>query len=279
MKANHSLQCGLAAAAVVRVPLADVAELRRRPGPVPPGTLSSSFLKHSDEQSVVGLTAVYQAIQAGSLGGTDFSQWGVLAAPRWLGRNTVCSVLSRFAVEGAWGVSPHLIPHRSLHSLSGTVSLALKAQGPNYGVAGSQGAVSEVMLSALALLHRYQLPGVWVVLTQIDPELPPQVSGQPLPGTVGIGVALALTPWRPGSGQPCLRIQSSIAQPREQPVSVDSLIVLLERLQSGTVRQILELDHGAWLEVTLPAAQTSDLTRAIRPPVRWTLGLSAESKR
>jgi hypothetical protein len=139
--------------------------------------------------------------------------------------------------------------------------------------------VSEVLLSALALLHRYKLPGTWVVLTQIDPELPPQVSGQPLPGTVGIAAALALTPWRPGSGLPCLRIQSSTAKPREQAVSLDSLVVLLERLQTGTVRQILELDHGAWLEVTLPAAHLSDLTKTIRPLLKWTLGLSAESKR
>ena len=278
MKTSHSLQCGLLAASVVRVPVEVIPELRKKPGPVPAGTLSPAFLKHSDEQTVVGLSAVYQAMESGDLLGKDFSQWGVLGAPRWLGRNTVGAILSRFDVEGAWGVSPHLIPHRSLHSLSGTISLALKSQGANYGVGGSQGLIGETFLSALALLKRYDLPGVWAVFTQLDPEFPPIPSGQPVPGSTAVAAAMALTPWNANSDLPCVRVHTSMAQSRDNSVPLDSLIVALDRLKNGSPRQVLELEHGAWLEVTSPARKADIINKTIRPPVRWTIGSSVENK-
>lgn len=278
MEANHSLQCGLLAVGVVRVPVETVPELRRQPGPVPEGRLSPSFLKHSDEQTVVGLTAVYQAMQAGGIVKTDFSQWGVLGAPRWLGRNTVGAILTRFDGEGAWGVSPHMIPHRSLHSLSGTISLALKSKGPNFGVGGSQGALGETMLSAVSLLHSYQLPGAWIVFTQLDPEYPPQPSGQPLPGSFGMAAAMALVPWTPNSPLPSIRLHTSITQNQVEAVPLESLLNLLERLREGAPRQVLELEQGAWMEVTLPARKPDNLNNAIRPPVQWRHGSSVERK-
>jgi hypothetical protein len=106
--------------------------------------------------------------------------------------------LKRFAAEGAWGVSPHLIPHRSLHAISGTVSLALKMHGPNFGVGGGPRAAAEVLLSAAAMLTCRKLPGVWVVLTAQDPEGPPDEAGRHAPGTCFAALALALVPAQPG---------------------------------------------------------------------------------
>src|SRR5205823_2855913 len=110
------------------------------------------------------------AIHRHGLAGTRFTDWGVLAAPRYLGRSAMAVALQRFAAEGAWGLSPHLIPHHSLHSVSGTISQALKINGPNIGVGGGPGSGAEAFLAATALLSAGQVPGVWVVLTGWDPE-------------------------------------------------------------------------------------------------------------
>src|SRR5262249_5568186 len=126
--------------------------LRQAPGPVVGPALPASFLKHADEQTVVGLTAVFRAIHQHQLAATPFADWGARAAPRFLGRVTMASALQKFASEGAWGISPHLIPHRSLHSVSGTVSQALRIHGPNLGVGGGPGAAAEVMLAAAAMV-------------------------------------------------------------------------------------------------------------------------------
>jgi hypothetical protein len=176
-------------------------------------SLPTAFLKHSDEQTVVGLAAVFQAINRCGLTGTPFTRWAVLAAPRFLGRASLALALQRFVLEGAWGVSPHLIPHRSLHSLSGTVSQALAIHGPNYGVGGGTQAAGEIMLAAAALLCDGQAPGVWLVLTGWHPEpiLDPPAGALSLPGpraaeAVYGAVALALTPCPPAWDGPRLRI-------------------------------------------------------------------------
>jgi hypothetical protein len=275
LKAISPVICGLAARGYVRAPVEQLPTLRRCPCPAAPDALPSTFLKHSDEQTVCGLAAVFQAIHEHQLGDTDFSNWGVLAGPLFLGRNTVGAALARFAAEGAWGVSPHLIPHRSLHSLSGTVSHALKIHGPNYGVGGGPGAVSEALLNAAALLHGQRLPGVWLVLTQMDPELPPIPSGQPVPGTSGVALALALVPWLAGSSLPRLRFlvdaegrqaASGNGLPGCERVSVDALHLRLETSRSERVPLALELEHGGRLEIEYATERISEAaTRLLAP--------------
>jgi hypothetical protein len=199
----------------VRVHYEGLADLRRQPGPACGAPLPPAFLKHTDEQTVVGLAAVLRAIhdhgltpapQArsasdGTTGNPGFTDWGIVAAPRFLGRPTMAAALQRFAAEGAWGVSPHLIPHRTLHSVSGTVSQALKIHGPNFGVGGGPGAAAEGLLTGAAMLECRRLPGVWVVITALDPEQAPDECGRPAPGTVCAGLALALVAPRPqGAG-------------------------------------------------------------------------------
>lgn len=132
--------------------------------------LAASFLKHADDQTVAAFAAVFQAIERFGMAGVSFTDWAVLAAPRFLGRMTMVSALQRFGDEGAWGVSPHLIPHRSLHSVSGSISQVLQIHGPNYGIGGGPDCASEIFLAVTALLGREHLPGVWVVLTGWQPE-------------------------------------------------------------------------------------------------------------
>jgi hypothetical protein len=253
----------LEAHAVVRVDVASLPELRRQLGPVPGQPLPQSFLKHVDEQTLVGLAAVFQAIQAYGLD-IDFRDWGVLGAPRFLGRPTMAVALERFLAEGAWGVSPHLIPHRSLHSLSGTVSQALKIHGPNFGVGGGPGGAAEGVLAAAALLVRKQLPGVWLVLTCLDPDHPPDDSGRPPVGTHCVGLALALTAVQHGRRGVRVRVCSGVAasegldapEPAEERtpgfdlLRLECLLDLLQHTPGHNLTLIEELDPCSWIELS-----------------------------
>jgi hypothetical protein len=243
--------CAIAAEAVVRANLDSLEALRRHPGPVHGEPLPASLLKHADEQTVAGLCAVYQAIAKAGLQTICFRDWGVVAAPRFLGRPTMAAALQRFVAEGAWGVSPHLIPHRSLHSISGTVSQALKIHGPNFGVGGGPNGTVEALLAATALLERKPLPGVWMVLTSLSPQLPPDEAGRMPPGTQAVGLALALTPIGTSSsplrlhivrGVPDAEILARIERelgsyPSHVPQDVVGMAVPLGAVGAATVRE------------------------------------------
>jgi hypothetical protein len=254
-----AVACDLTAFGRVRVAADGLPELRRKPGPVCGDPLPASFLKHADEQTVAGLAAVYQAIHDHGLGDTCFTDWGVLAAPCHQGRAALAGALLRFKAEGAWGVSPHLIPHRSLHSLSGAVSLALRIHGPNFGVGGGPGAAREVLPAAVALLARKQLPGIWVVLSTLSEEPAPTPQGDPSPGSVWVGQALALRPAQSDWTGIRLQLGRGLSQP-EGPIPVfdpfhlhDALEKLSAKPEPG-LTLALALDGG--LRVALSRAAT-----------------------
>jgi hypothetical protein len=181
------------------------------------------LLKHSDEQTVVGLSAILHAIANQKLHDVPFTDWGVLAAPRLLARSAMIVSLQRFLAEGAWGVSPHMIPHRSLHSPSGTISHALRIQGPNFGVGGGPDGAVQVLLAAVALLARRALPGLWVVWTAQEPEGAMDLDGRGDPHTVCRGLAVALAPPRPGVPGLRLHVAVSVAPAAATPAATDCL--------------------------------------------------------
>lgn len=252
--------CDLAAYGWVRAPAAALAELRRTTGPVGGEPLPASFLKHADEQTVAGLAAVYHAMHEHGLGDTRFTDWGVLAAPCLQGRAALAAALLRFRAEGAWGVSPHLIPHRSLHSISGAVSLALRVHGPNFGVGGGPGAAAEVLPAAFALLQRQRLPGVWVVLGALEgPSRAPTPDGEPDPDSVWVGGALALRPARPdwkglrvriGADLPACGHAGPVLDPLRLKAALDQLAATGESVPAVS----LALGSGLRLELTRAGA-------------------------
>jgi hypothetical protein len=236
----------VAAVGRVRVPVESLPELRRRPGPVPAPGLPATFLKNADEQTVLGVAAVYQGIHDAGLDPAGFGSWGVIAAPYKIGRSGMAQSLPRYVEEGAWGMSPHLIPHRSLHSPSGAISCALKAQGPNFGVGDG---ASEALPIALAMLERQRVPGVWLVLTALDPEYAPDASGVPVAGTTGLGLALSLVPAGPSWQGPRLRVswETPLGPPVDRRSSLDlfRFQALLEAPVTG-VRSAPLHDLGAF---------------------------------
>jgi hypothetical protein len=232
----------LAGHAALRVPVEAVPELRKQPGPPLGKPLPVNCLKHAEEQTVVAVAAVLQAVAAHHLApdGTPdgFRDWGVVAGPRFLGRSAMAAALPRFVAEGAWDVSPHVIPHRSLHAVSGTLSQALKIHGPNFGVGGGPCGETEALLAAAALLADRPLPGVWVVLTRMDPELPDDgKTGRPAPGTFCQAVALALLP--AGAAGPAT-LELSVG-PHAQPPAALTLAVLADLL--GRLQHAPQASH------------------------------------
>lgn len=274
--------CDVAADATVRAGLEALPELRRHPGTRGGEALPACFLKHADEQTVVGLAAVFKAMSDAGMAATDFRDWGVVAAPRFLGRPAMAAALQRFQSEGAWGVSPHLIPHRSLHSISGTVSQTLKIHGPNFGVGGGPGGVAEVLLTAAALLEGKKLPGVWVVLTCLDPELPPAPDGHVEPATQFVGLALALTPLSMVRPRLRLRVVSGSAESRSLPPKdvpatsgagfdlprLETLLALLHSQRGGDTTIVQLLEPGSRIELSA--------LRTPLPAVRYPLSPTGE---
>lgn len=271
---NHSpahvgtaVSCDVAAWGIVQATPAQLGPLRQNPGLLAGAPLPGGFLKHADDQTVAALAAVLQAIEQNDLA-VDFRDWGVIGAPCFLGRATLTVALQRFAAEGAWGISPHLIPHRSLHALSGTISQALRIHGPNFGVGGGPAAAVEAILNGAALISDSRLPGVWVVMTGWHPEPIPDSKGQVPPQSLCQAAALALVPATSGCSGLSLRLVP--APPRTElpngnngaahpdsfslPMLIDSLTVArasacfvwslhwggrieLERLGAGAERQ------------------------------------------
>jgi hypothetical protein len=256
-----STRCSdVAAFGTVRATAEMLPSLRQRPGPPGREPLPPSFLKHADEQTVASLAAVFQAIHSHNLATTCFTDWGVLAAPRFLGRVTMAAALKKFAVEGAWGISPHMIPHRSLHSISGTVSQALRIHGPNFGVGGGPGAAAEVLLAATAMLVGECVPGVWVVMSGWDPEPVPERNGQAA-ASVCAAVALALVAPRPEWAGPRLRIApcgTAERPPRgpstHDPFSLEGLLVALAEADLPPTTVVWSLDGGGRIELEMPGA-------------------------
>jgi hypothetical protein len=217
---------------------------RLKPGPAPGTPPPPSFLKHADEQTVAGLLAVYRAIHDGGLDAASMADWGVLAAPELLGRTAMAPVLECFAREGAWGISPHLIPHRSLHAVSGTISLALGLRGPNFGVGGGPGAAAEAFLAAGAMLVGEQLPGLWLVLTD-------GVAAEA--GLVWRAAALALVPNAPNRPGPRLEIgvgpypgEATAAEPASRSAPTPHAVAAA---LTGGKATCWHLDGGGWVSL------------------------------
>jgi hypothetical protein len=196
----------VAAFGSVQFPLEMFPALRRQPGPDLGRPFPNNFLKHADEQTVASLAAVLQAVEKYGLTQNDFQDWGVVAAPAFLGRATLVSALQRYADEGAWGLSPHFIPHSSQHAVAGTISQALKIHGPNFGTGGSPAGVPEALLAGAVLLEGDRLPGVWVVVSGWEPEFVPDEHGKPTSACLCQAVALALIPGAQGMQEIELRI-------------------------------------------------------------------------
>ena len=210
-----------------RVPIEGIASLRK--APASGHTFPVSLLKNADEQTVVVLAALMEAVDRLGAPLEAYRDWGVLGAPRFIGRDCIGQAIPEYTREGPWSVSPHIIPHRSLHSTSGTITLALGSGGPNHGVGGGPDAETEGLLAALAMLGERPVPGVWLTLSQVTPLTRCDSSlGRPPDGSQVEALVLALTREGPGLA---LQLDSTlpIGQGAGLACDLDSVLNLLQQ--------------------------------------------------
>jgi hypothetical protein len=186
--------CRIASHALVESPLDDIAALRNRPAPSSGPQLPPRFLRHADEQTVVGVHAVLAAIAA-SPGPLDLSRHAVVAAPCQAGRMTAARTLAQLPTGGAVTVSPHIVPQCSLHSIAGAVSVALGMHGPHLGVGGGPDALAEGLFAAATLVAGGGNPtgaAAWLVATDWDeePDLDPSGASRNAPVCRALAVLL-----------------------------------------------------------------------------------------
>jgi hypothetical protein len=184
--------CSLAAAGVAVATLAELPALRERPGGPNSRTVPPRFLRHADEQTVVGLAAVLRAMDDPALADENYATWGVIAAPVLPGRLGGAATFTKFREGGPAAISPHIIPQNSLHSVAGAISVGLGLHGPNFGIGGGPEALAEGLTVALSLVDDTNLPGLWLVLTQWTPEPVPDGRGSTATETTCSAIALAL---------------------------------------------------------------------------------------
>jgi hypothetical protein len=227
--------------------------------PFPP-----TLLKASEDQTVLALAAVARALEVFGLHGEPLTGWGVVAAPRSLGRLAAAEALYKFEQGGALKVSPFVVPHHSLHSVSGTVSQAFRMYGPNFGVGGNGAAVVEGLLAALAILDEGRVPGLWLILSECDPEPVPGRDGAGTNPVVYRALALALRPTAAGRELLRLRLVQDEANAAAAPAAPPTVAELIRFLSGGTQPGMwtCPLGWGAWLEMTRSAAAAEAFARA-----------------
>jgi hypothetical protein len=254
------LTAAVVAAGSAAVRLAACGPLRKSPPTYPGVELSGHFLKHADEQTIVALLALRRATDRYGIDPRDLADWGVIAAPRYIGRLTGASVLYKFPRGGTSAVAPHIVAQCSLHSVSGAASIALGMRGPNVGVGGGQWAIGDGVAAALTLFETAQVPGVWLLLSEFNDEPQPDEEGRPLNDPTCHAVALALRPGVVGDSELALRpgahaksLRASYPEP-----TVAEIAGCIDAAHRGrAARWACWLPWGGRIELHLAAAEQS----------------------
>lgn len=259
----------VSACATVELRAAEIPRLRDLAVPEGAPALPPRFLRHADEQTVVGMRAVLAAIAGWPGPRPSFAGHGVVAAPCRSGRFAAAQSLTLFREGGGVTVSPHVVPQCSLHSLAGAVSVALGMHGPNIGVGGGRHAVVEGLAAALSLLAPATVggstaPGAWFVATAWDEEPPLDATGRPRDESAAGGAAAA-------GGSPLCR---GIAIALEPEAAADAATHAVARLVLAPPRRgrqprdpavgdaAAPMDHGAGRDERITSAD--DIRRLAR---------------
>jgi hypothetical protein len=174
-----SIELPIVAVGCAQLDMHELAVVRQRSLPEFVSSLPPNLLKHSDEQTLASLVALQRAIAQPCLAGEDYSQWGIVSSSRFLGRAAFAAVMDRYRADGPWRVSVQVIPHRTPHAVSGTMSLALHSHGPSLGAGGGIDDDGQAVLTLASLLRPGGCPGAWAAFSAWSPE-PSVERDQPL---------------------------------------------------------------------------------------------------
>jgi hypothetical protein len=186
--------CTVASHALVEARLSAIAALRDQPPPAGAPSLPPRFLRHCDEQTVVGMRAVLEAIARHPAPRPAFDRYGVIGSSCAAGRIAAAQTLSQLKTGGSVVVSPHIVPQCSLHAPASAVSVALGMHGPTIGASGGPHALSEGLFTAFSLLQDATCDGIWLVVTEWDEEPRLDPAGKPLDDPLCRALAMALVP-------------------------------------------------------------------------------------
>jgi len=237
-RGSSSDACGIIGHATCAARLGEIAALRDQGGPPGSPPLPARFLRHADEQTVVGLHAVLAAIAAAPEPQRNLVRQGVVSAACLSGRVTAARTLRQFRAQGAVGVSPHVVPQCSLHSIAGAVSVALGMHGPHLGVGGGSDALAEGLLAALSLVRSGgdSLTGVWLVATAWDEEPVLDDATEPVNDPVCRSLAMFVVP-APAATAAALTIEwhpHAAASVDAVPTSLAAFAQALDMCRDGT---------------------------------------------
>jgi len=191
--AGANSACGIVGHAACAARLSEIAALRDAAGPPGAPALPPRFLRHCDEQTVVGIHAVLRAIAA-LPSGRGVGGDAIVAASCQAGRIMAAKSLALLKTGGAVTVSTHIVPQASLHSVAGAVSVALGMHGPHLGVSGGADALAEGLLAAITLAADAGAPRVWLVVSEWDDEPVLDATGAAIDDPVCRALALAIEP-------------------------------------------------------------------------------------
>jgi len=270
-----AIECGIAAFGVANLDDEKLAVVRKAPEAQMSMPLAPSVARHCDEQTMACLFAVGEAMRRMQATASDFEAWGIVASTRYLGRSFFSQSLAKFDREGPWNTSVQVVPHRSLHSTSSTISLALGCHGPNVGVGGAVDGEGQALLTAASLLDEFALPGVWLVLAGWSPELNVDAAGTPTHAARCHALALALKPAAEVPGGLQLRIvpdhdvfeEPAATSVRPRTSSWLSLMTTLLHKEPQNLNVIAPLCDGLRVELvwnSVNAAATHDAETPLR---------------
>jgi len=196
-------ECAIVGYGVSHKTPAEIAYFRKDPGPGRPQAMTYQLLRHADDHTVLALAAM-QDCQAYWPPKVPLEKWGIVAAPRWPGRQGTAIALERFRADGPHGVSPMTIPNICLHSLSAMVSMVFEMKGPNFGVGGDLANIADGLMTGLSVQLEQKPPGTFVILSEWDVEPGPVDSPTP---SVGQALVLALGPLEQNPCAPALAMK------------------------------------------------------------------------
>lgn len=193
-------ELAIIARGTARLTIPELGAMRKQPPAGFSAKLSPLFLKHSDEQTLAALAALYRAKNDFGLDDEDFGPWAVVSISRYMGRGAFANLSEKYRHEGAWGISVQVVPHRTAHSVSGTISLALGLHGPAIGANGGCDGENTGLLALVSIMQQRTSAssaeavwrGAWLVCSAWSPELSVDQKGEPTSDSTCVAAALAL---------------------------------------------------------------------------------------
>lgn len=179
---NHSLSssadlsalCLIESYATVSAHFSEIDALAREKHSHGCHSLPPRFLRHADEQTVIGMHSIIQAMAADTQDSRDIRNDAVIAATCLGGQPSAARTMIGLRDKGPVAVRPHIVPQCSLHSVASTASVGFGMHGPNFGVGGGPHAPAEGFLLALTLAPMLAKTSpssrIWLVCTGWDQQ-------------------------------------------------------------------------------------------------------------